>query len=161
MEVAGVSWTLIAAGVVGLLIGIGLGMLLGRRSGHHAARVRRLTEDLEASRQELSRYRGQVGDHFTRTSDLLRRMTLQYRAVYDHLAEGARTLSPDGAAALAAGMLEAPLPLEAGEQQGPSGEPALEPLETDPEPEDLEQDQEEDPALATKELFEEERARRR
>lgn len=47
-------------------------------------------------REALSRYQSQVVGHFNQTSDLLKEMTLQYRNIYQHLAEGAETLCPEG-----------------------------------------------------------------
>ncbi len=128
MDLSTISWQLVGAVAGGLALGALLGWLFGRRSGEHAARVRALQRELESAREEHGRYRAQVGEHFGRTSDLLRRMTLQYRAVYDHLAEGARSFSPDGSSALAGGLEEAPLPLEAG-----AGGVSLEDLEPLPE----------------------------
>ena len=70
--------------------------LLGRRTGGGARRVRELEAELartaearDAAQQELDGYRRRVTDHFTETSHRLHDLTLQYRAVYDHLAKGA------------------------------------------------------------------------
>jgi hypothetical protein len=111
------------------LVGLGLGVLLGRRSSEGAARARSLEtelsvertareraleekraaeEALAAARSEAEQYRSRVVEHFYGTSEQLRALTLQYRAVYDHLAEGAQALCPESFQALRAG-LEAPV----------------------------------------------------
>jgi len=58
-------------------------------------------QERDDSREQLSRYQAQVVNHFTQTSDLLREMTLQYRSIYQHLAEGAEALCPEGVPRLA------------------------------------------------------------
>ena len=99
------TWIAVAAGLgLGLLVGI----LLGRRAGRGAARrARDLEDQLVAAEDEMKRYRAQVSDHFGETSKLLRDLTLQYRNVYEHLADGARSLCPDGARLLAPSLAEA------------------------------------------------------
>lgn len=91
-----------------LLVGGGflIGLALGRSSSKLEARVRELEGELAESHASLARYREEVGGHFGKTSDLLRDLTLQYRAVYDHLAEGARSLCPDLSNGLPAGGVE-------------------------------------------------------
>ncbi len=91
-------------------LGVGVaGFLLGRLTASHAARARELETQLESARKEGERarseleavlasqeqYRGEVADHFVGTADRLRDLALQYRAVYDHLALGARDLCPE------------------------------------------------------------------
>ncbi len=111
----------IAAGAA-LIVGLLLGLAFGRRGGKSAARVHELETELEASREEISRYREQVADHFTETSRLLRDLTLQYRGVYEHLADGARNLCPEGAVELAPSLADAALPATA-EEEAPDREP--------------------------------------
>lgn len=86
-----------------------VGFLLGRLTASHAARARQLEAELEgalkegerlaaelaAIREEQTRYRSEVADHLVGTADRMRDLALQYRAVYDHLADGARSLSPE------------------------------------------------------------------
>ena len=67
--------------------------------------------ELEAARHEwmrvqsdLDTYRKEVVDHFTGTSDMLRDLTLQYRNVYDHIADGAKLLCPEGSVRIEAGV---------------------------------------------------------
>lgn len=91
MEVQIAPWMWIAAvGIflVGLLAGMGI-----RRPGQATAqRVKELESELQQSREELVRYRDQVTQHFLQTADLLHAMTANYRAVYEHLANGAQIL---------------------------------------------------------------------
>jgi uncharacterized membrane-anchored protein YhcB (DUF1043 family) len=104
-------WVL--AGLVALaafFVGLGFGRSASRRT---AARARELEERLSAADDEMARYRSQVSEHFAETSTLLRDLTLQYRSVYEHLAEGARTLCPEGAQLLAPSLAEAALPAAA------------------------------------------------
>jgi uncharacterized membrane-anchored protein YhcB (DUF1043 family) len=108
------GWMVAAA----VLAGVAVGILIGRRSSEARARARRLEAQLEdlrkeyeraeaeiaAGREELERYRGKVADHFAGTSERLRELTLQYRAIYNHLAEGAGELCPEGFEKLEGGL---------------------------------------------------------
>jgi uncharacterized membrane-anchored protein YhcB (DUF1043 family) len=99
--------------------GLGLGLLLGfvlSRSGarREAARVRDLEEQLGRAEAAHADYQARVSQHFVETSRRLHDLTLQYKSVYEHLADGARTLCPDGAVAIAPSFAEAALPEEAG-----------------------------------------------
>jgi outer membrane murein-binding lipoprotein Lpp len=108
----------------------------GRRTGRGSARARELEvvvedlrkdhecalseleaakHELKRTQRELDRYRDDVNDHFAGTSELLRELTLQYRAVYDHLAHGAALLCPDESAALESGFAAGALPPAPGE----------------------------------------------
>jgi uncharacterized membrane-anchored protein YhcB (DUF1043 family) len=116
--------------LVGLAVGLAAGVVLGRRTNRVRAYARgleqkleeqrlvqeRLAEGAQAAQDELKRrrqeaeaYRGQVSEHFGDTSRLLRELTLQYRAVYEHLAEGARDLCAEGSIPLDVGLPESPL----------------------------------------------------
>jgi uncharacterized membrane-anchored protein YhcB (DUF1043 family) len=73
---------------LGLVLGcIGAYLFLGRYS--HTAKLR---EELCELKEKFSDYRDQVTQHFMRTSELVQEMTQSYRAVYEHLATGAREL---------------------------------------------------------------------
>jgi uncharacterized membrane-anchored protein YhcB (DUF1043 family) len=132
--------------------GILLGLAIGRGSPRLAKRCQELETELAQSQAELATYRQQVGQHFNATGELLRAMTAQYRTVYEHLAEGARTLCPDHAASLSAGPNEpllgdgrAPTDAAAPVEPAPAaprlaedalsvGDDDLEELETDEDP---------------------------
>ena len=129
--------------VILLAGGLAAGFLLGRSTGALRRRVRELekdlrlasvrlegaAEELKRSEQQLVDYRNQVVAHFSGTGEKLRDLTHQYRAVWDHLAEGARTLCPEGSLRLPAG-LEALPPGPAARESAPavaaSGEDELE-----------------------------------
>jgi len=81
--------------VIALALGALFGIFVGRRTGLDRQRREELENELLAARASAARYREQVASHFEETSGLLKGLTLQYRHVYDHLAEGARTLCPD------------------------------------------------------------------
>lgn len=55
-------------------------------------RTRELEEKLAATRTELADYRGEVNQHFLKTSLLVSKLTNNYREVYEHLATGAQKL---------------------------------------------------------------------
>ena len=107
------------------LVGLAIGFLLGRRSSEAAERARILEaeldaqraaleqvqaeklaalEDLTRARTEAEGYRERVVQHFYGTSDQLRSLTLRYRELFEHLAEGARELCPEASSALQAGL---------------------------------------------------------
>jgi uncharacterized membrane-anchored protein YhcB (DUF1043 family) len=82
-------WT---AGILVFLLGMALGCIVTwLLSGHHG-RTRQLRLELEQLKERFNDYRDQVTRHFMRTSDLVQEMTQSYRAVYEHLANGAQHL---------------------------------------------------------------------
>ena len=107
------------------LIALAVGVLIGRRSAADAARARSLAAELDAQRGALERvqgeklaleaeirrardeaegYRGKVVEHFYGTSEQLRSLTLRYRELFVHLADGARELCPEASSAIEAGL---------------------------------------------------------
>jgi uncharacterized membrane-anchored protein YhcB (DUF1043 family) len=95
-----------------------IGVVVGRQTAANRQQVKELAAKLESAnkerelaqasveaakaeitrkREQMDAYRGEVVEHFTGTSGLLRELTHQYRAVYDHLAQGASSLCPEGA----------------------------------------------------------------
>ena len=131
MEMIGTNGLMVGAI---LLAGISLGFGLGLRASAARARARQLEGQLEdlqkeherahaeiqAGREELERYRGKVADHFAGTSERLRELTLQYRAIYNHLSEGAGELCPEGFEKLEGGLGLDALPEES---DAPNPEP--------------------------------------
>jgi len=75
--------------------------------------------EIERARAERERYGQEVVDHFQATSDLMRDLTVQYRAVYDQLTRGATTLCPEGSVGLQSGL--APGSLATGEDASEAG----------------------------------------
>lgn len=99
------------AGVGGALIGLVLGVVWGRsRSRGDANRVLELEEQLRLAEADHATYRSQVSGHFVETSRRLHDLTLQYKSVYEHLADGARTLCPEAGRLLPGSFAEAALP---------------------------------------------------
>lgn len=119
----------VAAG--GLVLGVVLGRLLGRAGARRdVERARELEDQLTRVEEDHARYRAQVSDHFGETSRRLRDLTLQYKSVYEHLADGARTLCPEGAVAIAPSLAEA-LPANAATSASPPPDDAQLDLELD------------------------------
>jgi uncharacterized membrane-anchored protein YhcB (DUF1043 family) len=110
--------------VVGAALGGGAGVWFGGRSsrerlqrlqGELAAahvRLQAASEELKQQQEEHEQYRTRVVGHFSDTSDLFQDLTLQYRAFYDHLAEGARALCPEGSLRLGGDLDLRELPSE-------------------------------------------------
>lgn len=74
--------------VVGLIAGLALGgagvwFFLGR-SGQGGS--------VESLKRENERFREEVNEHFVQTAELINRLTDSYKAVFDHLSDGAGKL---------------------------------------------------------------------
>jgi len=76
-----------------LALGLALGLVLGSFVLPSATRARKLQGEIDALRAEHARYQRRVTDHFQTTAVLVGDLTSSYKAVYEHLAAGARTLS--------------------------------------------------------------------
>lgn len=68
------------------------GFLLGLFLLPSPQEVKRLQAEIEDLETKLAEYKDSVTDHFRKTSQLVGEMTRSYKAVYDHLATGAREL---------------------------------------------------------------------
>jgi uncharacterized membrane-anchored protein YhcB (DUF1043 family) len=78
-------WLLIAAGVlVGALIGGAIALLVLRRAGGGG--------DVNTLKGELDDYRREVAEHYVETAKRVDALTHAYKAVYDHLEDGAYRL---------------------------------------------------------------------
>ncbi len=119
---------LLGACLLAFLAGIGLAVFGARQN---TARLRQTEHELATTREELEQYRKRVAEHFDGTSRLLHDLTLQYRAVYEHLAEGAQSLCPDGSNLLAPSLAQAALP-EASKETDDAGPEPAEAAGTDP-----------------------------
>ena len=80
-------------GAIALACGILLGVLINRLLNPSAGDIEQLKADLERERDEMKRYKASVNEHFNKTSSLVKELTQDYVKVYQHLAEGAQTLS--------------------------------------------------------------------
>ncbi len=72
------------------------GMLLGMLPAlfvlRENQRAKQLQDELERLKNEFAVYRGEVNQHFSKTSNLFQELTSNYRSVYEHLAQGAHSL---------------------------------------------------------------------
>jgi uncharacterized membrane-anchored protein YhcB (DUF1043 family) len=117
--------------VVGALVVLALvagAYAWGRRMGDGTRRVRELESRLEVAAQERERvegelrgYRERVADHFSETSERLHELTVQYRAVYEHLAKGASELCPESFEKLEGGLGLDALPEESPRERSGEG----------------------------------------
>jgi uncharacterized membrane-anchored protein YhcB (DUF1043 family) len=89
------------------VLGLLAGALLARLVLPSRQKLRQLMLDLDAARSEHQVYRSEVSHHFEKTSELVATLTASYKAVYDHLAEGAQNLCSENAS-LGAGRFAAP-----------------------------------------------------
>ena len=83
---------LIAAGVALLILGLAIGMLLGRRTSTAGQKYREVERKLDEVLQDKKAYEDEVVEHFSDTAKLLNNLTESYRDVHNHLAKGAATL---------------------------------------------------------------------
>ncbi len=93
MESAGYSSSLVlAVGAIAIIVGLGLGWVMGRRSSDTAKQYRDVALKLDQVIEDKKSYEADVVDHFTDTARLLNNLTESYREVHNHLAKGADTL---------------------------------------------------------------------
>ena len=76
-------------GVVGLIAGLILGgaiaaLIIRRRGGSEGS--------VEALKRENEAFRDEVNEHFVQTAELINQLTDSYKAVFDHLSDGAEKL---------------------------------------------------------------------
>ena len=90
----GLSWVW-AIGLIAFAFGIVGGVGVAYLVFGSNRRAQELQSKIEALQEELDDYRGQVGQHFRRTSELVQKMTNSYREVYEHLASGSQALCKD------------------------------------------------------------------
>jgi len=91
--------------------------------------LHRCQQELLSSQEETRQYRTQVMQHFTQTADLLQSLTLNYRAVYEHLAAGAATLCDGQVTSLTAETLRERL--LAPPSEAPTAEEIIDPQSVD------------------------------
>ncbi|ADC70984.1 protein of unknown function DUF1043 [Thioalkalivibrio sp. K90mix] len=84
-------WT--ALGILAIVVAGLVGFWVGRVTSDERKLIRELEEELDRRMQELTRYRGQVNDHFDRTATLFATMAGSYRDLYHHLAQSAEELA--------------------------------------------------------------------
>jgi uncharacterized membrane-anchored protein YhcB (DUF1043 family) len=83
---------LIAAAAALLILGLAIGMLLGRRTSTAGQKYREVERELDQVLQDKKAYEDEVVEHFSDTAKLLNNLTESYRDVHNHLAKGAAAL---------------------------------------------------------------------
>ena len=87
--------------IIALIIGGAIGSLIGwysalaSRGDNKRKIILELESQLDQARQNKVDYEAEVTEHFSRTADLLNKLTDDYRSVYTHLANGADQLCGD------------------------------------------------------------------
>lgn len=90
MESIDQVWLFVA---IALVAGVVLGAILHKMLSASTGDVDKLRAELERARSEMESYKASVNRHFSKTADLVDELTQDYAKVYQHLAEGAQTLS--------------------------------------------------------------------
>ena len=80
------------AGFALTILGLMLGLLIGRRTSTAGQKYREVERQLDKVMQEKSLYEDEVLEHFSETAKLLNNLTDSYRDVHNHLAQGAGNL---------------------------------------------------------------------
>ncbi|TBW56792.1 DUF1043 family protein [Marinobacter halodurans] len=86
---------LILIALATLVIGLVVGVLVGRSGQSTSLRQRRLEQQIDELRSEYTRYQAQVNEHFMESAHLMRRLNDVYRDVSQHMARGANRLCHD------------------------------------------------------------------
>ncbi|OEY65187.1 YhcB family protein [Marinobacter sp. X15-166B] len=86
---------LILAAVAALIVGVVIGVFVGRSGQGANLRQRRTEQQIDELRNEYTRYQAQVNEHFMESAHLLRRFNDTYRDVNEHMARGANRLCND------------------------------------------------------------------
>ena len=87
--------------IIALIVGGAIGGLIGwysalaSRGDNKRKIILELESQLDQARQNKVDYEAEVTEHFSRTADLLNKLTDDYRSVYTHLANGADQLCGD------------------------------------------------------------------
>lgn len=90
MEQTLTAWLIPA---VTLVVGIAIGFLIARLAPNAVpGRTQRQLDDLQ---ERFDNYQGEVVTHFNTTANLVKKLTLSYQDVQQHLTEGTSTLALD------------------------------------------------------------------
>ncbi len=85
-----VDWLMLLAGLIlGILIGIGFFYLFSKNGRREAA----LKRDFNKVKQDYHAYQEQVGEHLSKTAQMVSQMNRGYQAIYDHVVDGASDLN--------------------------------------------------------------------
>lgn len=78
--------------IIAFVAGAMIGALAYRLLSPSVQQAGKVKTDLEQTRDELEKYKINVGQHFDKTSELIEDLTKDYVKVYRHLADGAQAL---------------------------------------------------------------------
>ena len=121
--------SVLAAALIALVVGGGLGALFARKYSFDGRKQRELERSVNKLLQQQKDYQHEVATHFTDTARLLNNLAESYRDVHNHLASGASELCADET-----GNILRPIP-DAGLSQitaGPAPEAVQPPLDYAP-----------------------------
>lgn len=90
-------WLILLGGLGG---GIALGFFIGQNRTTNTDKLKHLESELEKTKTETESFRDEVNEHFSKTAILFNQLTQDYRAMYEHIASGAETLTTDQSAKL-------------------------------------------------------------
>lgn len=79
--------------VLSLITGIVIGIVIIKFTHDDKKRIAVLEKQLHAAQKEIADYQEKVTQHFIHTAQLVNQLTDSYKAVHEHLAEGAQELS--------------------------------------------------------------------
>ncbi len=84
-----------SVGLIAFALGLAAGYAIHFFLNADNKRSEALAQELEKLKAETARYRGEVAEHFERTSELVQDMTSSYKKVYEHLASSSAKLCGD------------------------------------------------------------------
>jgi len=88
-----VTWVLYLS--IGVIAGFAAGFYFSHLNDGNKKKCEDLEGQLTNAKDEISSYKQNVTNHFVKTSNLINNMTDSYRAIYDHMSEGAKSLCPE------------------------------------------------------------------
>lgn len=86
------SVELVVLGGLAALVGLVIGLLIGRLSAPGDRQCEELREQRDETQRELDRMRQQVDSHFGESARLFANLAHDYRALYEHFADSASQL---------------------------------------------------------------------
>lgn len=134
------SSTLILVAIALIALGAGFtgGLMMGLRKRSNRDAIMELEARLEQAMESRADYEADVSEHFARTSQLLDKLTDDYRAIHSHLASGAAKLcdgdvtiptpsleSVDDDAEIPANMIDVMQPLDYAPRNDPDAQGQL------------------------------------
>ncbi|TCK18236.1 uncharacterized protein DUF1043 [Thiogranum longum] len=84
-----------STGLISFAFGIAAGYAIHFFVNSDNKHSEELEAELDQLKEEMEQYRGEVAEHFQRTSELVQEMTSSYKNVYEHLASGSAHLCSD------------------------------------------------------------------